>query len=136
MHVLVSQAGTSIVAGPAVGHIYVLQCVFPVSAEYAQVLRMLGNGRLEAQCIDGIKRLCHIRGKMRKKVWVNMVSSCAPCTMRLVQFCPRCLQYMLKGRHGEHPTPCIVSPGSVLLRSHQQTRRSSEKRRLLLLSAG
>jgi translation initiation factor 1A len=39
--------------------------------EYAQVLRMLGNGRLEAQCIDGIKRLCHIRGKMRKKVWVN-----------------------------------------------------------------
>ena len=32
---------------------------------------MLGNGRLEAQCIDGTKRLCHIRGKMRKKVWVN-----------------------------------------------------------------
>lgn len=32
---------------------------------------MLGNGRLEAQCIDGVKRLCHIRGKMRKKVWVN-----------------------------------------------------------------
>eukprot|EP00891_Asterochloris_glomerata_P002600 jgi/Astpho2/2600/fgenesh1_pg.00048_%23_90_t len=39
--------------------------------EYAQVLRMLGNGRLEAMCIDGQKRLCHIRGKMRKKVWVN-----------------------------------------------------------------
>ena len=38
--------------------------------EYAQVLRMLGNGRLEAQCIYGVKRLCHIRGKMRKKVWV------------------------------------------------------------------
>ena len=43
-------------------------------AEYAQVLRMLGNGRLEAMCIDGVKRLCHIRGKMRKKVWVNTVS--------------------------------------------------------------
>jgi translation initiation factor 1A len=39
--------------------------------EYAQVLRMLGNGRLEAQCFDGQKRLCHIRGKLRKKVWVN-----------------------------------------------------------------
>jgi len=26
---------------------------------------------LEAYCIDGVKRLCHIRGKMRKKVWVN-----------------------------------------------------------------
>lgn len=38
--------------------------------EYAQVLRMLGNGRLEAYCFDGVKRLCHIRGKMRKKVWV------------------------------------------------------------------
>jgi len=39
--------------------------------EYAQVIRMLGNGRLEAQCFDGEKRLCHIRGKLRKKVWVN-----------------------------------------------------------------
>lgn len=35
---------------------------------------MLGNGRLEAFCFDGKKRLCHIRGKMRKKVWVNVVS--------------------------------------------------------------
>jgi translation initiation factor 1A len=35
-------------------------------------LRMLGQGRLEAQCMDGVKRLCHIRGKMRKKVWVNV----------------------------------------------------------------
>lgn len=40
-------------------------------AEYAQVLRMLGNGRLEAQCFDGKVRLGHIRGKMRKKVWVS-----------------------------------------------------------------
>ena len=41
--------------------------------EYAQVTRMLGNGRLEAQCFDGKKRLAHIRGKMRKRVWVNAV---------------------------------------------------------------
>lgn len=39
--------------------------------EYAQVVRMLGNGRLEGQCFDGKSRLCHIRGKMRKKMWVN-----------------------------------------------------------------
>merc|ERR1712029_224460 len=39
--------------------------------EYAQVIKMLGNGRLEATCFDGEKRLCHIRGKMRKKVWIN-----------------------------------------------------------------
>ena len=41
------------------------------SQEYAQVVRMLGNGRLEALCFDGEKRLAHIRGKMRKKVWIN-----------------------------------------------------------------
>ncbi|CAG0879196.1 unnamed protein product, partial [Darwinula stevensoni] len=35
--------------------------------EYAQVTKMLGNGRLEAMCFDGNKRLCHIRGKLRKK---------------------------------------------------------------------
>ncbi|TNN34366.1 Eukaryotic translation initiation factor 1A, X-chromosomal [Liparis tanakae] len=35
--------------------------------EYAQVIKMLGNGRLEAMCFDGTKRLCHIRGKLRKK---------------------------------------------------------------------
>ncbi|KAG9919095.1 hypothetical protein KCU60_g8632, partial [Aureobasidium melanogenum] len=40
-------------------------------AEYAQVVKMLGNGRLEAQCFDGEKRLGHIRGKLRKKVWIN-----------------------------------------------------------------
>merc|ERR1711952_153027 len=39
--------------------------------EYAQVMKMLGNGRLEAMCFDGVKRLCHIRGKLRKKVWIN-----------------------------------------------------------------
>jgi len=38
--------------------------------EYAQVLKMLGNGRCEVQCIDGTKRLSHIRGKMHKKVWI------------------------------------------------------------------
>jgi translation initiation factor 1A len=32
---------------------------------------MLGNGRLEALCFDGTKRLCHIRGKLRKKIWIN-----------------------------------------------------------------
>mmetsp|Transcript_107878 Transcript_107878/g.304983 ORF Transcript_107878/g.304983 Transcript_107878/m.304983 type:complete len:142 (-) Transcript_107878:110-535(-) len=39
--------------------------------EYGQVVRMLGNGRCEVTCFDQVKRMCHIRGKMRKKVWVN-----------------------------------------------------------------
>lgn len=41
------------------------------NTEYAQVVKMLGNGRLEALCFDGEKRLAHIRGKLRKKVWIN-----------------------------------------------------------------
>jgi len=39
--------------------------------EYAQVVKMLGNERLEAFCFDGKTRQCHIRGKMQKKVWIN-----------------------------------------------------------------
>ncbi len=39
---------------------------------YAKVVRMLGNGRLEAFCYDGRTRLAHIRGSMRKKVWVHV----------------------------------------------------------------
>ncbi|KAF9162133.1 Translation initiation factor 1A [Actinomortierella ambigua] len=39
--------------------------------EYAQVTKMLGNGRVDTLCFDGETRLAHIRGKMRKKVWIN-----------------------------------------------------------------
>ena len=50
-------------------------------AEYAQVTRMLGNGRLEAFCFDGVNRLCHIRGKLRKRVWIGVVRwLLSPCT--------------------------------------------------------
>jgi len=39
--------------------------------EYGQVLRLLGNNRLEVYCFDGQKRLCHIPGKLRRRVWMN-----------------------------------------------------------------
>ena len=39
--------------------------------EYGQVLRMLGNGRVEAFCFDGVKRMCTIRGSMKNRVWIN-----------------------------------------------------------------
>ena len=39
--------------------------------EYGQVLRLLGNGRVEANCFDGQKRMCSIRGKLRNRVWIN-----------------------------------------------------------------
>ncbi len=40
--------------------------------EYATVLRMLGDGRLSAYCLDGKTRTCRIRGKIRKKEWINV----------------------------------------------------------------
>ena len=39
--------------------------------EYGQVLRLLGSGRVEVQCIDGKKRTCTIRGSMRNRVWIH-----------------------------------------------------------------
>ena len=46
-----------------------------------KVTKMLGNGRLEAMCFDGVKRLCHIRGKLRKKVGFRNQIQC------LLQLC-------------------------------------------------
>ena len=39
--------------------------------EYCQVTKILGNCRLTGTCIDGVERLCHIRGSMKKKVWIT-----------------------------------------------------------------
>lgn len=38
---------------------------------YAVVEKMLGNCRLQAKCSDGKTRLCHIRGKMKRRVWIR-----------------------------------------------------------------
>ena len=40
--------------------------------EYAQVIRLIGDSRLEVQCSDGVKRGAHIRGTLRKKVFINI----------------------------------------------------------------
>ena len=39
--------------------------------EYAQIMRLLGQGRVEANCMDGVKRMAHIRRKLRNRVWIN-----------------------------------------------------------------
>jgi len=39
--------------------------------DYGQVTRVLGNCRVECICVDGTTRLCHVRGKFRKKIWIN-----------------------------------------------------------------
>jgi translation initiation factor 1A len=40
--------------------------------EYAVVTKMLGNGRCELQCLDGVQRLGNIRGKLKHKVWIKL----------------------------------------------------------------
>jgi translation initiation factor 1A len=48
--------------------------IFPTiktGQEYAQVVKMLGNGRCDCFCFDGVSRLGTIRGQMRKKVWIT-----------------------------------------------------------------
>eukprot|EP00605_Chrysophyceae_sp_TOSAG23-4_P001741 GSChrysophyteH1.ASY1.ANO1.1928.1 assembled CDS len=39
--------------------------------EYAQVLRMLGDGRLALACYDNKARVGLIRGTMRRRVWIT-----------------------------------------------------------------
>ncbi|KII64004.1 Eukaryotic translation initiation factor 1A [Thelohanellus kitauei] len=39
--------------------------------EYAQITKTFGNGYFEATTFEGVSRRSHIRGKMRKKVWIN-----------------------------------------------------------------
>ena len=38
------------------------------ASEQRQVLKMHGGPWLEAYCFDGVKRMCHICGKMGRKV--------------------------------------------------------------------
>ena len=37
---------------------------------YGRVERVLGDMRCEVLCKDGVHRVCKIRGKMRKRVWI------------------------------------------------------------------
>ncbi len=44
-----------------------------VDQEYGQILKTLGGGRMEVYCFDGKKRTAHIRGKLMKRDWMNLV---------------------------------------------------------------
>jgi translation initiation factor 1A len=36
------------------------------------VTQMLGFDRVRAKCTDGYERLCRIRGKMKRRVWIRV----------------------------------------------------------------
>ena len=40
--------------------------------EYAQITKILGNGRFECKCFDGQSRIGKVRGKMNKRVWIEL----------------------------------------------------------------
>jgi translation initiation factor 1A len=44
--------------------------------EYAKVVKLLGNCNLSLECADEVQRIGHIRGSMRKKVWVKLHDVC------------------------------------------------------------
>ena len=39
--------------------------------EYGKILKKLGEGRFQTFCYDGKERICKIRGKLRKRCWIN-----------------------------------------------------------------
>lgn len=40
--------------------------------EYAIITKVLGDSRMECECMDNVKRTCHIRGKLHKRVWMSL----------------------------------------------------------------
>lgn len=51
------------------------------SYEYGLVLKMLGNCRILLRCFDEVQRIGHIRGKMKKKVWIG-IGDLVLCSLR------------------------------------------------------
>ena len=54
--------------------------------EYAQVQKMLGDGRAALSCYDGVARTGLIRGTMRRRVWINTVNTNNNNLLHLIHF--------------------------------------------------
>ena len=47
--------------------------VLPTENQFLGVVtQMLGYDRLRVKCTDGHERLCRIRGKMKRRVWIRL----------------------------------------------------------------
>jgi len=48
------------------------ELVLPGPGQYFGVVeQMLGYDRLKVRCTDGRERLCRIRGKLKRKIWIR-----------------------------------------------------------------
>ncbi len=92
--------------------------------EYARVEKMLGNGRVIVKCFDEVTRVGHIRGKMRRKVWI-IAGDLVLCSLREFQNkkCDVILKYLpdevkqLKalGQIPEHMAESQSNPSSDII---------------------
>jgi len=39
---------------------------------FGVAVKLLGNDRVTVKCQDGYERVCRIRGKMKRRVWIRM----------------------------------------------------------------
>lgn len=63
--------------------------------EYGLATKMLGNARVLVKCFDEVERVGHIRGKMKKKVWIG-IGDLVMCSLREFQSekCDIILKYL------------------------------------------
>ncbi|MCD6537969.1 translation initiation factor eIF-1A [Candidatus Bathyarchaeota archaeon] len=49
------------------------ELVLPESTDvFGVALKLLGNDRVLVRCQDGYERVCRIRGKMKRRVWIRV----------------------------------------------------------------
>ena len=49
------------------------ELVLPASTDvFGVALKLLGNDRVLVRCQDGYERVCRIRGKMKRRVWIRV----------------------------------------------------------------
>ena len=49
------------------------EMVLPAGTDvFGIALKLLGNDRVLVKCQDGYERICRIRGKMKRRVWIRV----------------------------------------------------------------
>ena len=102
------------------------------SEEYAQVIKILGDGRFECNCADGVKRIAHVRGKMRKRIWI---ANGDIILVSLRDFEPEKCDVVEKYREKEVAKLKKVGeiPDSMVYHPHQMKMKKKKKQKTMIL---